>query len=144
MKRVICLLAVLVMVVVPCGCKNAKAKAEPNDIHDVIRAFLDIPESGILDVEYDDYDRLVTAISETRYRICGLLVDLDKSWTYFDTADLVIGEEKIRLYLEKNQNPIDGEYVEVVGHIDITEHSLYLKDCVITERGASVRERLGE
>ena len=143
MKRVIVL--TLAMCLLLCGCSFERADAKTDDatdIGDLIAAYREIPNGGILDVDHSSLLSLGDLMYTTKYRVCGVLTEIeDKSWA--STAWLVVGEEKIWVSLEKGQSLIDGEYVEIVGRILLADTDcVSLTDCTITDRGSSVRDRL--
>lgn len=115
------------------------------DIDDLIAAYRNIPNGGILDVDHDSLSRLGASMAETKYRVCGVLTDIEERTVlglYQCSAHLVVGEEDIYIFLVEDQSPVDGEYVEVVGRILSPGTRTSLTDCTITDRGSAVRDRL--
>ena len=116
------------------------------DIDDLIAAYRNIPNGGILDVDHSKLSTLEGLMCDTKYRVCGVLVEVEEKVSFgfpMCSAYLVSGNEKIYIIFADNQELIEGEYVEVVGTHDLpSSYYLSLSDCTITDRGSSVRDRL--
>ena len=134
---------IVVLLVVHFGSRNKKKSNGTADVHDIINAYYNIPASGILDVDYWELEALTKQMFGTKFRLCGVISDVDKTFSSFDSAKITVDGKNIQVFFEKNQNPKKGEYVEIVGTINtISGDGIYLADCTITERGNSVRERI--
>ena len=149
MKKVIALVVVLCVLTCGCGISAAEknySEQKETTVDSLIDEYRNIPNGGILDVDHGDLLELNKRMCETRYRVCGVLTEVEEKVSFgfpMCSAYLVSGSEKIYILFADNQEPIEGEYVEVVGKMDCPDKYLSsLSDCTITERGSSVRERL--
>lgn len=140
MKKLLTLALTLVMAFSLSAC--GEKKDETTDMHDIINAYQNIP-AGIVETDYATLEKFGNLMHETKFRICGIVTGIDEiTWTSFNSADLNIGENKIHCMFRKKQTLTEGEYVEIVGELDKSGDYITLKDCVVTERGNTVRERL--
>lgn len=143
MKRFIVAVMVIVSVLF-CGCdiSNAETKTTTTTVWDLVNAYQNIQDGGILEVDYYGLDKLSKEMRETQFRICGVLTEVKESSGLIGcSAQLVVGNNEVHIYFADNQVPVEGEYVEVVGEL-LSPLTVSLTDCRITERGDSVRERI--
>lgn len=140
MKRLLSMFLIVIIMAAAIGC--AVKSKEETSIYSLIEEYGNFSDGGIVDADIRTIKSLDEKMQDVQYRVLGILSDVDLDHNeFFDIADLSNGEFTIRAYFEKDSKIIEGEYVEVVGHFQ----SGYLGDghlynCVVVERGASVRE----
>lgn len=148
MKKLICAILTFGFMLALGGCKPdvKETDGSSSTIFDMIDIFRDAKENGgVIDTDAYYLETLQELICETKFRICGMVSDVNSEWDYFITAHLHVGEEKYYIYFTKDTKITNGEYVEVVGCIDAGEdgHRL-LYNATVTERGSVIKDRLNK
>lgn len=115
--------------------------AEERDINLMIFMFCGFEDGEIVDASILDLETLTYCMQRTVFRVQGE-VELVRQRGNYTIVYLTQYGKRIEVRLDSIENIEKGDYIEVVGHLKVTENNMRLYDASITGRGSSVQNSI--